>query len=422
MNKKLQVFVSSTYTDLIEERQSAVEAILDAGHIPAGMELFKGGKSQMKTIQKWIDNSDIYMLILGGRYGSIEDKSKLSYTQLEYEYAISKNMPVFAIVLEDSFLFAKAIESGKKEIFESENIEKYNKFKEIVKTNVVRFASNKSDIKTIIHSHLKDIMDDPEYDLIGWIKSNECIDNLSKINQNDLYKIVNNTFQEITLRNTDTDMSTYTKSVSKEIINMLDVKALLESSERVIQLKPSSIPNMIKVTTTHICQFSYIKENEPYFSLYTHTTRQQSETYKVEKLLINGVDYTSQIELSYRLHPNKGQFIYNIYSEFVPPSLKSCNVYYKYSYECPALDFFQTHRLSYPCENFSVSVILENELNEKYSVLGATFSSFSKVYFDDFQASEVHNIGMCILKLPNWSLPGAGYAISLKNKSEENHI
>ena len=43
MNKKLQVFVSSTYTDLIEERQAAVQAILDAGHIPAGMELFKLG-------------------------------------------------------------------------------------------------------------------------------------------------------------------------------------------------------------------------------------------------------------------------------------------------------------------------------------------------------------------------------------------
>ena len=43
MNKKIQVFISSTYTDLIEERQAAVEAILDAGHIPAGMELFKAG-------------------------------------------------------------------------------------------------------------------------------------------------------------------------------------------------------------------------------------------------------------------------------------------------------------------------------------------------------------------------------------------
>ncbi len=56
MNKKLQVFVSSTYTDLIEERQAAVEAILDAGHIPAGMELFKAGKSQMKTIKNGLMN------------------------------------------------------------------------------------------------------------------------------------------------------------------------------------------------------------------------------------------------------------------------------------------------------------------------------------------------------------------------------
>lgn len=92
MDKKLQVFVSSTYEDLKKERQAAVEAILDAGHIPAGMELFKAGKSQMRTIQKWIDGSDVYMLILGGRYGSIEEESGLSYTELEYRYATYKKV------------------------------------------------------------------------------------------------------------------------------------------------------------------------------------------------------------------------------------------------------------------------------------------------------------------------------------------
>jgi len=43
IHKKLQVFVSSTYRDLKPERQAAVEAILKAGHIPAGMELFSAG-------------------------------------------------------------------------------------------------------------------------------------------------------------------------------------------------------------------------------------------------------------------------------------------------------------------------------------------------------------------------------------------
>ena len=35
MKKKYQIFISSTYTDLQEERQAAVQAILEAGHIPA---------------------------------------------------------------------------------------------------------------------------------------------------------------------------------------------------------------------------------------------------------------------------------------------------------------------------------------------------------------------------------------------------
>ena len=136
MNKKLQVFVSSTYTDLIEERQAAVKAILDAGHIPAGMELFKAGKSQMKTIKKWIDESDVYMLILGGRYGSIEEESGLSYTELEYRYALSKNMPVFSIILGDNFLVSKSSSCGKNTVFETGNTYLYNSFKSKVESNI----------------------------------------------------------------------------------------------------------------------------------------------------------------------------------------------------------------------------------------------------------------------------------------------
>jgi len=66
VRRKLRVFVSSTYEDLREERQAAVEAILKAGHIPAGMELFTAGsKSQFEVIKHWIDELDVFMLILG---------------------------------------------------------------------------------------------------------------------------------------------------------------------------------------------------------------------------------------------------------------------------------------------------------------------------------------------------------------------
>lgn len=171
MDKKLQVFVSSTYTDLQEERQAAVQAILDAGHIPAGMELFKAGKSQMETIKKWIDESDVYMLILGGRYGSIEKDSGLSYTELEYRYALSKSMPVFAIVLSDNFLHIKAASFGTDTIFEKSHNDKYTNFKEYVKTNIVKFVDDNSKILSTVHSHLNYILSSNDYHLIGWTRN-----------------------------------------------------------------------------------------------------------------------------------------------------------------------------------------------------------------------------------------------------------
>src|SRR5947208_4527960 len=109
MNKKLQIFVSSTYTDLLKERQAVVEAILMAGHIPAGMELFAAGdKTQLETIRRWIEESDVFMLILGGRYGTFEEESKKSYIQLEYEYALEKCKPMFAAVITEGYLDNKA--------------------------------------------------------------------------------------------------------------------------------------------------------------------------------------------------------------------------------------------------------------------------------------------------------------------------
>lgn len=102
LKKRLQVFVSSTFLDLKKERQAAVSAILSAGHIPAGMELFTAGdQSQMDVIKQWIDESDVFLLILGSRYGSIETKTGKSYTHLEYEYALSHNKPFFACVIQD---------------------------------------------------------------------------------------------------------------------------------------------------------------------------------------------------------------------------------------------------------------------------------------------------------------------------------
>lgn len=183
MKKKLQVFISSTYIDLKDERQAAVEAILDAGHIPAGMELFKAGnEDQLKTIKRWIDESDIYLLILGGRYGSLEAESGKSYTHLEYEYAVEKGMSVFAVVLSDSWLFNKAATQGKGNIFELSEPSKYEQFKEFAHTKVIRQVDDLKDIKLSIHTTMSEFKE--LYKFSGWVKGSEVEDNAEIVKEN----------------------------------------------------------------------------------------------------------------------------------------------------------------------------------------------------------------------------------------------
>lgn len=173
-DKKLQVFVSSTFTDLIEERQAAVEAILSSGNIPAGMELFSAGdETQMKVIERWIDESDVYMLILGGRYGSIEPKSGKSYTHLEYEYAIEKNKPLFAVVLNENFI-NKKIKKLKKGAIEQENHHKLTEFKELVMSKIIKPCDDNKDIKLAIHETLSDF--NYRKELVGWIRGDKGVD------------------------------------------------------------------------------------------------------------------------------------------------------------------------------------------------------------------------------------------------------
>ena len=88
--KKYQIFISSTFSDLVEERQLALKAILDLDHIPAGMEAFPAiDMDQFEYIKKVIDECDYYLLIIGARYGSTDKEGDEHYTEREFDYARS---------------------------------------------------------------------------------------------------------------------------------------------------------------------------------------------------------------------------------------------------------------------------------------------------------------------------------------------
>lgn len=98
MNKRYQVFVSSTYADLKDERQRVIQTIMEMDCIPSGMELFPAAdEDQFEFIKRIINDCDYYLLIIGGRYGSTTSEG-VSYTEKEYDYAVSIGLKVIAFI------------------------------------------------------------------------------------------------------------------------------------------------------------------------------------------------------------------------------------------------------------------------------------------------------------------------------------
>jgi hypothetical protein len=102
MLKKYQVFVSSTYTDLKEERAQVIQALLEMKCIPVGMELFPATDTdQLTYIRQEIAESDYYIVIVGGRYGSINPDTGRSYTEDELQIARDLHIPCLAFFREE---------------------------------------------------------------------------------------------------------------------------------------------------------------------------------------------------------------------------------------------------------------------------------------------------------------------------------
>lgn len=220
MKKKLQVFVSSTYLDLKDERQAAVSAILKSGHIPAGMELFTAGdKSQLEIIKRWIDESDVYMLILGGRYGSVQTETGVGYTELEYDYAVEIGKPLFAVVIKDNALEEKVKSIGIS-VFEKERQTELKLFREKVLSKMSSFFEDEKDIRLAVMESLSDISS--TRDLSGWISGNEVpdikglIDEISKLN-NEIIQLKNE--NELLQKKSNSNLST--EEEFEELINLL---------------------------------------------------------------------------------------------------------------------------------------------------------------------------------------------------------
>jgi hypothetical protein len=169
MEKRFQVFVSSTFADLEEERQEVMHALLELDCMPSGMELFPAAnETQWNLIKKVIDDCDYYLLIIGGRYGSIGPDG-WSYTEMEYRHALSVGKPTIAFLhREPGRIPASKTEST------DEGKSKLSSFRSLVEKKLCKHWDTPQELGSVVsRSLIQLIKTNPA---VGWVRANELAD------------------------------------------------------------------------------------------------------------------------------------------------------------------------------------------------------------------------------------------------------
>lgn len=199
MRKKYQVFISSTYTDLKEERMAVTQCLLENDCIPVGMEQFPAsGMSQMEYIKKMLDDCDYYILILAGRYGTV-DKDGIGFTEKEFDYACEKNIPIMSFVVENPLLIpigqSEQTDIGK---------EKLTSFREkVCNGKMVKFHTTIDQLKANVATSINKCIRD--FPAIGWVRGYEAQDKEVDIEDKIAHYLETHTISEEEIKNLFTD-------------------------------------------------------------------------------------------------------------------------------------------------------------------------------------------------------------------------
>lgn len=102
MAMKMKIFVSSTYLDLINERNKAISTIDRIGQAIAMEKWFAKAEAPKELVLNKLKEFNALILILGSKYGSINEDEGISITEIEYNTAKTLGLPVFVFIKSNS--------------------------------------------------------------------------------------------------------------------------------------------------------------------------------------------------------------------------------------------------------------------------------------------------------------------------------
>ena len=172
--RKFSIFISSTYEDLKEERQALMSVALENNFIPVGMEQFHAAPTnQWNVITKMIDECDFYLLVIGGRYGSIDEETGISYTEKEYNYAKEKELPVLVLIKNPSAITENEKDTGDDKY---DKMKRLDEFREKVKNdhNTVDFFTNVNNLEYVASQTFINAISYID-DNAGWVRYRDIV-------------------------------------------------------------------------------------------------------------------------------------------------------------------------------------------------------------------------------------------------------
>ena len=154
IKQHIPIFISSTYEDLIPYRDEVQRNLIRLEQIVKGMEYFGSSpKNPLSECLSQIKDCKLYIGIIGMRYGSIDEDSGLSYTQIEYNEAINQGIPTLIYIIDETHpIPPKFVDKG-------EDAAKLEKFKsELKKKHTVSFFSTPDDLGKKVSKDLIDAL------------------------------------------------------------------------------------------------------------------------------------------------------------------------------------------------------------------------------------------------------------------------
>ena len=163
-DRRYQIFISSTFSDLLEERKAAIEAVFERGHIPIALERFSpANDSDLQVIRKAMSSSQVYILILGHRYGEIVPGRNVSYTELEYDLAQENGLLTLVFMMSDELVAEKRRALNPANAKEAQELGRYNeltRFRAKVSNRFRKYFEPGPQFKYIVQLALTDALAD----------------------------------------------------------------------------------------------------------------------------------------------------------------------------------------------------------------------------------------------------------------------